>query len=62
MNIWDDAWGEQDEDWSGGGALAKRLVDRGPLRLHLQVLVVCELNLLLHVGECEGTTRAACEV
>ena len=31
MNIWDDAWGEQDEDWSGGGALAKRLVDRGPL-------------------------------
>jgi uncharacterized cupin superfamily protein len=31
MNIWDDNWGEQDEDWSGGGALTKRLVDRGPL-------------------------------
>jgi uncharacterized cupin superfamily protein len=24
-NIWSDDWGEQDEDWSGGGALAKRL-------------------------------------
>lgn len=31
MNIWDDDWGEQAEDWSGGGGLAKRLVDRGPL-------------------------------
>ncbi|HLY93982.1 MAG TPA: cupin domain-containing protein [Gaiellaceae bacterium] len=31
MNIWDDAWGEQAEDWSGGGGLAKRLVERGPL-------------------------------
>ena len=31
MNIWDDDWGEQPEDWSGGGALQKRLVDRGPL-------------------------------
>lgn len=30
MNIWDDNWGEQDEDWSGGGALSKRLVERGP--------------------------------
>ena len=30
MNIWDDDWGEQDEDWSGGGALSKRLVERGP--------------------------------
>jgi len=28
MNIWDDAWGEQGEDWSGGGGLAKRLVRR----------------------------------
>jgi uncharacterized cupin superfamily protein len=25
MNIWDDEWGEQDEDWSGGGGRAKRL-------------------------------------
>lgn len=24
-NIWSDEWGEQGEDWSGGGALAKRL-------------------------------------
>jgi len=24
-NVWSDDWGEQDEDWSGGGALAKRL-------------------------------------
>jgi uncharacterized cupin superfamily protein len=31
MNIWDDEWGEQEEDWSGGGALAKRLVPRGPM-------------------------------
>ena len=31
MNIWDDAWGEQDEDWSGGGGKSKRLVERGPL-------------------------------
>jgi uncharacterized cupin superfamily protein len=30
-NIWDDAWGEQQEDWSGGGALQKRLVPSGPL-------------------------------
>jgi uncharacterized cupin superfamily protein len=30
-NIWDDAWGDQEEDWSGGGGLAKRLVPRGPL-------------------------------
>jgi uncharacterized cupin superfamily protein len=25
MNIWNDEWGEQQEDWSGGGALSKRL-------------------------------------
>jgi uncharacterized cupin superfamily protein len=31
MNLWDDNWGEQPEDWSGGGGLSKRLVDRGPL-------------------------------
>jgi uncharacterized cupin superfamily protein len=24
-NIWSNEWGEQDEDWSGGGGLAKRL-------------------------------------
>ncbi len=30
MNIWNDDWGEQGEDWSGGGALSKRLVERGP--------------------------------
>ena len=29
MNIWDDNWGEQQEDWSGGGALTKRLVAGG---------------------------------
>jgi uncharacterized cupin superfamily protein len=29
-NIWDDVWGDQEEDWSGGGGLAKRLVPRGP--------------------------------
>jgi len=29
MNIWDDDWGEQEEDWSGGGALVKRLVPGG---------------------------------
>jgi uncharacterized cupin superfamily protein len=30
-NIWDDAWGDQEEDWSGGGGLVKQLVPRGPL-------------------------------
>jgi uncharacterized cupin superfamily protein len=29
-NLYDNDWGEQDEDWSGGGALSKRLVDSGP--------------------------------
>ena len=29
-NIWSDEWGEQGEDWSGGGALVKRLVPAGP--------------------------------
>ena len=28
MNIWDDDWGEQPEDWSGGGGRSKRLVGR----------------------------------
>ncbi|MDX6486151.1 MAG: hypothetical protein QOF43_1304 [Gaiellaceae bacterium] len=31
MNVWDDEWGEQPEDWSGGGGRSKRLVERGPL-------------------------------
>jgi uncharacterized cupin superfamily protein len=31
VNIWDDNWGEQEEDWSGGGARSKRLVGSGPL-------------------------------
>jgi hypothetical protein len=30
MNIWDEQRGEQAEDWSGGGGLAKRLVPSGP--------------------------------
>ena len=30
MNIWDDEWGEQREDWSGGGGRSKRLVGQGP--------------------------------
>jgi uncharacterized cupin superfamily protein len=30
VNIWDDDWGEQQEDWSGGGGRAKRLVAQGP--------------------------------
>ena len=29
-NVWSDDWGEQDEDWSGGGGLSKRLVPSGP--------------------------------
>jgi uncharacterized cupin superfamily protein len=29
VNIWDDNWGEQPEDWSGGGGLAKGLVPHG---------------------------------
>ena len=31
MNVWDDDWGEQEEDWSGGGGLVKRFVGRGPV-------------------------------
>jgi uncharacterized cupin superfamily protein len=31
VNIFDDEWGEQAEDWSGGGGKSKQLVDRGPL-------------------------------
>jgi uncharacterized cupin superfamily protein len=31
MNVWDDEWGEQPQDWSGGGALQKRLVESGHL-------------------------------
>jgi len=30
-NIWSEEWGEQGEDWSGGGALGKGLVASGPL-------------------------------
>lgn len=29
MNVFGDEWGEQSEDWSGGGALSKRLVPGG---------------------------------
>jgi uncharacterized cupin superfamily protein len=29
-NIWSDDWGEQGEDWSGGGGTGKRLVADGP--------------------------------
>jgi len=42
MNIWDDAWGEQEDDWSGGGALAKRLVPGG--RGHLLGATLYELD------------------
>jgi uncharacterized cupin superfamily protein len=31
VNVFDDEWGEQPEDWSGGGGKSKRLVQRGPL-------------------------------
>ncbi len=31
MNVFGDEWGEQPEDWSGGGGKSKRLVERGPL-------------------------------
>jgi uncharacterized cupin superfamily protein len=27
MNVWDDEWGEQPEDWSGGGGLSKWMVE-----------------------------------
>jgi len=30
MNVFDDEWGEQPEDWSGGGGKSKRLVEGGP--------------------------------
>ena len=31
MNVYEDDWGEQEEDWSGGGALSKRLVEAGAM-------------------------------
>ena len=31
MNVFNDEWGEQPEDWSGGGGKSKRLVGSGPL-------------------------------
>jgi uncharacterized cupin superfamily protein len=31
VNVFGDQWGEQPEDWSGGGGKSKRLVERGPL-------------------------------
>jgi len=30
MNVFDDEWGEQPDDWSGGGGRSKRLVASGP--------------------------------
>jgi uncharacterized cupin superfamily protein len=30
MNVLDDEWGAQPEDWSGGGGRSKRLVESGP--------------------------------
>jgi uncharacterized cupin superfamily protein len=30
MNVFDEDWGEQGEDWSGGGGRSKRLVGSGP--------------------------------
>lgn len=29
VNVYDDEWGPQDEDWSGGGGVSKRLVPGG---------------------------------
>jgi len=29
VNVWGDDWGEQADDWSGGGALSRRLTPRG---------------------------------
>lgn len=31
MNVFDDEWGDQPEDWAGGGGKSKRLVGREPL-------------------------------
>jgi len=30
VNVFDDDWGDQGEDWSGGGGRSKRLVPSGP--------------------------------
>jgi len=30
LNVWSDDWGEQPDDWSGGGGKSKRLVEPGP--------------------------------
>lgn len=30
MNVWDDDFGPQEADWSGGGGRSRRLVERGP--------------------------------
>ena len=31
MNVYAEEWGEQPEDWSGGGGKSKRLVESGPV-------------------------------
>jgi uncharacterized cupin superfamily protein len=31
VNVFGEEWGEQPEDWSGGGGKSKRLVDSGPV-------------------------------
>ena len=46
-NIWDDAWGEQQEDWSGGGGRTKRLVPGGGPQLGMSLYELDRGNFMI---------------
>jgi len=46
-NIWDDAWGEQQEDWSGGGGRSKRLVPGGGPQLGMSLYELDRGNFMI---------------
>ena len=46
-NIWDEAWGEQQEDWSGGGGRSKRLVPGGGPQLGMSLYELDRGNFMI---------------
>ena len=60
MNIWDDEWGEQGEDWSGGGGRGKRLVASGP-ELGASLYELERGNFALyHAHAARGASSSCC--
>ncbi|MGH3049017.1 MAG: cupin domain-containing protein [Gaiellaceae bacterium] len=47
-NVWSDDWGEQAEDWSGGGGLTKSLVPRGGPLLGASVYELGPGNFMIY--------------